>query len=89
MNFDVGVKMANKITFTDLVREELIRARRQFKPINSPHEGKATIEEEFDEYWDEAKKKQAKRSKSKMLEELVQVAAMAQRTAEDLGFLED
>lgn len=68
-----------------MVRSEVNRAREKHKPINSLHEGYAVLLEEVDEFWEEVKKKRESRDHSKMLSELVQVAAMSQRTAEDCG----
>ncbi len=65
------------------VREELLRARKGFPAINSLHEGYAVILEELDEFWDECKKQHNVRSPAQLHAELVQVAAMCQRTAED------
>jgi hypothetical protein len=50
----------------------------------SAHEGWAVLLEEVDELWEEVKKKPAKRDPVHMYGELVQVAAMAQRMAEDI-----
>ena len=36
----------------DLVGSELDKAMGSFPPFNSPHEGKAVIEEELDELWE-------------------------------------
>ena len=66
------------------VRCEIERARTKHKPINSAHEGYAVILEELDEFWDEVKKKREMRDKRRMYDELVQIAAMAQRTADDV-----
>lgn len=63
---------------------EIQRARAKHKPINSAHEGYAVILEELDEFWDEVKKSRELRDKRRMYDELVQIAAMAQRTAEDV-----
>lgn len=52
---------------------------------HSAHEGYAVMLEEVDEVWDEVKKNSKRRDHKKMYEELVQVAAMAQRMAEDLN----
>lgn len=71
------------MTFADLVVAELRKARSVHKPVNSPHEGYAVIQEELDEYWDLVKSKSP--SGYAMLLELVQTAAMCQRTAEDTG----
>ena len=66
------------------VKCEIERARAKHKPINSVHEGYAVILEEMDEFWDEVKKKRELRDKRRMYDELVQIAAMAQRTADDV-----
>lgn len=74
--------------FQSLVRAELTRARIAHpKPINSAHEGYSVLLEEVEEFWLEVKKKQRLRSPERMLEELVQVAAMAQCVAEDIGLI--
>ena len=79
------------MTFVELVRRELKRSREIHTPINSLHEGAAIIREEYDEFWDEIKKGFCKtddpRDREKMLNELVQVSAMCQSTAEDCGLL--
>lgn len=75
---------AENITFQELQRREIDAARSKHKPINSAHEGYAVILEELDEFWQEVRKKRSERSPDKMVSELVQVAAMAQRTAEDV-----
>ncbi len=70
------------------VRTEFIRARKQHPlPFHSFHEGHSVLEEEFDEFWDEVKKRPSKRDLSAMREETVQVAAMAVRFIYEL--LED
>jgi hypothetical protein len=66
------------------VQCEIERARTKHRPINSAHEGYAVILEELDEFWDEVKKKRELRDKRRMYDELVEIAAMAQRTAEDV-----
>jgi hypothetical protein len=40
-----------------------------------------------DELWEEVRKRPRDRDRSHVLSELVQIAAMAQRTAEDLGLM--
>lgn len=70
-----------------LVRRELKEAREQHPPLNSAHEGWAVLHEELHEFWQEVLRKPAHRDKARMLAELVQVGAMAQRVAEDLGFI--
>jgi len=54
--------------------KEYIRARTIHKPMHSYHEGYAIMKEEFEEFWDEIKKKHP--SKHKIEEELIQIAAM-------------
>lgn len=70
--------------FNELVAEEVATARSKHAPINSVHEGYAVILEELDEVWEEVKKKTKERDLPHLLKELVQVSAMAQRTAEDV-----
>jgi len=72
-------------TFQKQVRVELTSARKQHGNINSLHEGYAVILEELDEFKEEVWKRSAKRNKANMLKELIQIAAMAQRVAEDCG----
>lgn len=73
------------MNFQKRVSVELLKARRLHpKPINSAHEGFAVILEELSEFWDEVRKKDSARNKARMRSELVQIAAMAQRTAEDV-----
>jgi hypothetical protein len=74
--------MANK--FTVDVIEELCIARRLNRPMASAHEGYAVLLEEVDELWDEVKRTPAPRDYLGMYKELVQIAAMAQRMAEDI-----
>ena len=76
--------VANSELFADLQCHEIESARAKHHPINSAHEGYSVILEELDEFWEEVRKKRSERSRERMLAELVQVAAMAQRTAEDV-----
>jgi hypothetical protein len=73
-----------RANFLDCVAEELERARDGHAPINSAHEGYSVILEELDEFWQEVKRKRSERDPEAMWSELVQVAAMAARTAEDV-----
>ncbi len=75
--------MLNKKVF-ELVGKELDSATKKFGPFHSTHEGYGVIKEEFDELWDEIKKKKNKRSKKQMVNEAKQVAAMAIRFMIDL-----
>jgi hypothetical protein len=61
------------------VAAELKSACEKFPPFNSSHEGYAIIKEELDELWEEIRKQPGMRSKSEMLNEAKQVAAMAVR----------
>ncbi len=77
-------------SFAFLQEAELKRARRLHPKItNSYHEGYAVILEEVDELWDEVKRKTSERDPNAAREELVQIAAMCQKMAEDLGLMED
>lgn len=71
--------------FAMLVAAELSAAREKHPgKQHSLHEGYAVLLEEVDEFWDEVKKKSSERSPSAILVELIQISAMAQRTAEDV-----
>lgn len=74
--------------FQEMVRQELISARESHKArFNSAHEAYGVILEEVREFEAEVFRKEISRSKSGMLHELTQIAAMAQRAAEDLGLV--
>ena len=73
--------------FPELVEAEIARARQGHPPQNSLHEGYAVLLEEVDEFWDEVKLRGEKRSPQRTLKELVHVAAMARRTAEDMDLV--
>jgi NTP pyrophosphatase (non-canonical NTP hydrolase) len=70
--------------FNELVKLELKRARKMHGPVNSIHEGYSVILEELDEVWEEVKKKTKERDMDNLFKELIQVAAMAQKMAEDV-----
>lgn len=70
--------------FLTAVQVEVARAREKHAPINSVHEGYAVLLEEVEEFWAEVMKKRSERDPKRMAEELVQIAAMAMRTAEDV-----
>ena len=82
--------------FPDDVRIEIELARALYRPMASAHEGWAVLREEVEEtlvemklavdrkLWEEIKKKPSKRDVELIYRELVQVAAMAQRMAEDI-----
>ncbi len=71
-------------TIMGLIEDELRSASRQHGRFHSSHEGYAVIKEEVEELWDEIKKKTKNRSDKRMLEESVQVGAMAARFILDL-----
>lgn len=71
--------------FAEKVRHELEAARRKHaQGILTPHEAYAVILEELDEAWDVIRAKWTPESPLRLVEELVQIAAMCQRAAEDL-----
>jgi uncharacterized protein YfbU (UPF0304 family) len=72
------------MTFSERVQAEVAQAREQHREIHSVHEGYSVILEELEEFWDEVRKKPAQRDLAILYMELVQVAATAQRTAEDV-----
>lgn len=72
--------------FLYLVEEELVAAREKHQgPIHSAHEAYGVIAEEVAEFFDQVRMR--KTAKAAMLSELVQVAAMCYRAAEDLQLL--
>ena len=73
------------MTFSEMVETELMQARIKYPGVqHSAHEGFAVLYEQVDELWDEVRRKQTDRNNAAMLKELVQIAAMAQRMAEDV-----
>jgi hypothetical protein len=64
---------------------ELLRAEAHHAPLHSLHEAYAVIAEELDELWDQVRLKRDKRDAWMIRTELLQIAAMAWRTARDLG----
>jgi hypothetical protein len=73
--------------FQQLQQDELSRAREKHEVrLNSLHEGYAVILEELDELWEAVRARRENRDPQAILSELVQIAAMAQRTAEDVVF---
>lgn len=77
------------MSFPKLVAAELERARRLHPtPHHSPHEAAAVILEEYEEFWELVKEKPQYMVRRRLLAELTHVAAMCQRAAEDLGYVE-
>lgn len=68
------------------VENELDRARAKHPVISSHHQGYGIILEELDEYWDEVKRNA--KDVEIIYSELVQIAAMAQRIAEDMKLVD-
>jgi len=64
---------------------EICSARCAHPDYNSLHEAYAIIKEELDEFWEEVRKKTAKRSATRCREELVQIACTAIRAVSDLA----
>jgi hypothetical protein len=67
----------------DEVLGELESALGRFPSFNSPHEGKAVIEEELDELWELVKANTGRGAEART--EAIQVAAMALRYVVDLS----
>lgn len=74
----------NKLTFFDAAKAELARARAMHAPYTSSHHGYAVLLEEVDELWEEVRKRRQNRDPLAMLRELIQIAAVAARFAEDV-----
>ena len=68
--------------FALAMEAELARARAKHGPMHSHHEAYAVLLEELDEVWDEVKRQQP--DAQRIIAELVQVAAMCARWAEDV-----
>lgn len=77
--------MSGRSAFADSVADELGRAMAAHPPIASIHEGFAVLLEEVDELWELVRRRAADRRALDVRRELVQIAAMAQRIAQDLG----
>lgn len=72
-----------KSDFCKAVDKEAAHARTKHGPVRSFHEGLAVIWEEFDEFKAEVWKQDNQRNHANMLTELIQIAAMCKKTAED------
>jgi hypothetical protein len=71
-----------------MVEQELTKACRKHPPLHSLHEAYGVILEEVDEFKEQVWKQNAARDSQEIVMELVQIAAMAMRTALDRGLLE-
>lgn len=69
--------------FRDLVDDLKAKVRSIHPPYNSWHEAHSILREEFEEFWDEVKKKQSERDPERLLSELVDIVQVAERAAED------
>ena len=83
--FDLAEFDGRTIGLLLIAGRELRNAQAKFAPFNSPHEGKAVIEEELDELWDLVKANNG--ADAEAFWEAIQVAAMALRYAYDLTTL--
>ncbi|MDH5279570.1 MAG: hypothetical protein OEW52_00305 [Thermoleophilia bacterium] len=75
--------------FYDLARAEELRANGKHRLFMSLHEAYAVILEEVDELWELVRRKASDRDPLDVLEELVQIAAMAGKAARSAGVLEE
>ena len=73
--------------FWDMAQAELERAWKMHGNIKSCHEALGLIEEEFDEFRREVFRKQHNRKE--MLNELIQIAAMCAKAAQDLSCMDE
>lgn len=65
------------------IQKELDDANTKFQPFKSTHEAYAVIKEEFEEYWEEVKKKNP--DLKNMKKELIQVCAMCVKTIQNFN----
>lgn len=76
------------VTFADLVSAELALARTMYPAIADEFEAIGIIREEFDEFWAIVRRRPEHRDPRLLLRELMQIAAMCQRAAADLGLVQ-
>lgn len=74
--------------FLHQVALELMRARAKHEPIHSLHEGFAVLLEEVDEFKALVWRQTKDRDPAELLTELIHIAAMAARCAEDCGLID-
>jgi len=67
-----------------MVRSELLRASEMHPAMRSLHEAHGVILEEFEEFWEEAKKKTGSQDENLIKKELIQTAAMCVRAILDI-----
>lgn len=66
------------------VKEEFDNAERQHGKMSSFHHGESVIREEYEELWEQVKKRAADRDKDNMRRECIQIAASALHFITDL-----
>ena len=65
------------------IQAELDSSNEKWPPFKSTHEAYAVIKEEFEEFWDEVKKKNP--DTENMRKELIQVCAMCVKTIQNFN----
>lgn len=78
LNYAVRLDLA-----TEMIKAEVYRATTMHSPMTTAHEGKAVIEEELDELWDEVKLF-PNIDREALLKEAVHIGAMAARFIADI-----
>jgi hypothetical protein len=66
------------------IDREIKRAVAKHGPLRSAHEAFGVLLEEVDEFWEEVRKRTRQRNKRNTRKELIQIAAIAIRTIQDL-----
>lgn len=67
------------------IESEVSNAKRTYGHFNSTHEVYGVLIEEVEEFWAEVKKKPDDTNVTSMIKELIQIAAIAQRAANELN----
>jgi len=66
------------------IKEEMQTAREKYGAFNSTHEVYGVLAEEVDEFWECVKQQPEWKEKEAMINELTQIAAIAQRAIKEL-----
>lgn len=74
--------------FLEEVQKETNEARAKHGPHRSLHQSYGLLCEEVAEFFDEVRLKSENRNPEAVLRELIQVASVCQKAAEDLGFID-
>lgn len=82
-------EVGSKVSAAADILKEFDRASELYGSFHSAHEGYAILLEEMDELWDEVKKHRSPENYQRMMEEAVQVGAMALRFIVDMNTLKD